>query len=200
MLSKCYWKMYQTPDDQLDVKDMASKVSLDLLIDTLKKAVKVAHNARRGRNTDPIFEPHYKIVSILHKLVVRGDLPSKKAAEILSEQPFGLEVDPEDHYASFSEPEDWEEYIIRNLSRLKDKDKANWQHRIIIRHAKILFDEANEAPASDRLVEAKAAFGILRDSMFTKTMVMNVWKCDAERPGRHHVYTEQYVQIGRAHV
>ncbi len=34
-----------------------------------------------------------------------------------------------------------------------------------------------------------------RESMFTKTMVMNVWKCDAERPGRHHVYTEQYVRF-----
>lgn len=195
MLSKCYWKMYQTPDDQLDVKDMTSKISLDTLIGTLRKAVEVAHNARRGRNTDPIFEPHYKIISILHKLVVRGDVPSKEAAEILSEQPFGLEVNPDDHFASFSEPEDWEEYIIRNLSKLKEKDKANWQHRIIIRHAKILFDEANEAPIDDRLVEAKAAFGILRDSMFTKTMVMNVWKCDAERPGRHHVYTEQYVRF-----
>ncbi|RGP60536.1 histone transcription regulator 3 [Fusarium sporotrichioides] len=195
MLSKCYWKMYQTPDDQLDVKDMASKIGLGTLIDTLKKAVEVAHNARRGRNTDPIFEPHYKIVSILHKLVIRGDVPAKDAAKILSEQPFGLEVNPDDHFASFSEPEDWEEYIIRNLSKLKEKDKANWQHRIIIRHARILFVEATEAPSGDRLVEAKAAFGILRDSMFTKTMVMNVWKCDAERPGRHHVYTEQYVRF-----
>jgi hypothetical protein len=187
--------MYQTPDDQLDVKDIASRIGLGTLIDTLKKAVKVAHNARRGRNSDPIFEPHYKIVSILHKLVMRGDVPAKDAAEILSEQPFGLEVNSDDHFASFSEPEDWEEYIIRNLSKLKEKDKANWQHRIIIRHARILFDEATEAPSSDRLVEAKAAFGILRDSMFTKTMVMNVWKCDAERPGRHHVYTEQYVRF-----
>ncbi|WXC47100.1 Histone transcription regulator 3 [Fusarium graminearum] len=195
MLSKCYWKMYQTPDDQLDVKDITSKIGLMTLIDTLKKAVEVAHNARRGRNTDPIFEPHYKIVTILHKLVIRGDVPAKDAAEILSEQPFGLEVNPDDHFASFSALEDWEEYIIRNLSKLKEKDKANWQHRIIIRHAKILFDEATEVSSEDRLVNAKAAFGVLRDSMFTKTMVMNVWKCDAERPGRHHVYTEQYVRL-----
>ncbi|KAG5662110.1 hypothetical protein KAF25_004349 [Fusarium avenaceum] len=196
MLSKCYWKMYQTRDDELDVKDMRSKISIEALINTLKKAVKVAHNARRGRNSDPILEPHYKIVSILHKLVMRGDLPSSEAATILSEQPFGLAVNPDDHFASFSEPEDWEEYIIRNLSKLKDKDKSNWQHRIIFRHARILFCEDNPtSEASDQLVEAKAAFGILRDSMVTKTMVMNVWKCDAERPGRHHVYTEQYVRF-----
>ncbi|KAM0344875.1 hypothetical protein ACHAPU_007007 [Fusarium lateritium] len=196
MLSKCYWKMYQTPDDELDVKDKRSKISLETLINTLKKAVKVAHNARRGRNSDPILEPHYKIVSILHKLVMRGDVPAKEAAAILSDQPFGLVVNPDDHFASFSEPEDWEEYIIRNLSKLKDKDKSNWQHRIIMRHARILFNEANSAASvDDRLVEAKAAFSILRDSMVTKTMVMNVWKCEAERPGRHHVYTEQYVRF-----
>ncbi|KAF5675833.1 histone transcription regulator 3 [Fusarium heterosporum] len=196
MLSKCYWKMYQTPDDQLDVKDKRSKISLETLISTLKKAVKVAHNARRGRNSDPILEPHYKIVSILHKLVMRGDVPAKEAAMTLSDQPFGLAVNPDDHFASFSEPEDWEEYIIRNLSKLKDKDKSNWQHRIIMRHARILFNEANTAASvDDRLVEAKAAFSILRDSMVTKTMVMNVWKCEAERPGRHHVYTEQYVRF-----
>ncbi|KAJ4257324.1 Histone transcription regulator 3 [Fusarium torreyae] len=195
MLSKCYWKMYQTPDDQLDVKDKSSKISIEMLLDTLKKAVKVAHNARRGRNSDPILEPHYKIVSILHKLVMRGDLPSKEAAAVLSEQPFGLAVNPDDVFASFSEPEDWEEYIIRNLSKLRDKDKSNWQHRIIIRHARILFDEQAQAQPDNQLMDAKAAFGILRDSMVTKTMVMNVWKCDAERPGRHHVYTERYVRF-----
>ncbi|KAI8717246.1 Histone transcription regulator 3-like protein [Fusarium sp. LHS14.1] len=195
MLAKCYWKMYQTPDDQLDVKDMRSKISLQLLVDTLKKAVQVAHNARRSRSSDPILEPHYKIVSILHKLVMRGDMTSADAAAILSEQPFGLTVHPDDHFASFSEPEDWEEYIIRNLTKLRDKDKSNWHHRIIMRHAKILFDEDNRMEGSDSNVEARAAFGILRESMVTKTMVMNVWKCDAERPGRHHVYTEQYVRF-----
>ncbi|KAJ3522442.1 hypothetical protein NM208_g12857 [Fusarium decemcellulare] len=192
MLAKCYWKMYQTPDDQLDIKDMSAKISIETLLDTLKKSVKVAHDARRSRSSDPILEPHYKIVSIVHKLVMRGDLPSTEGAAILSEQPFGLEVNPDDHFASFSEPEDWEEYIIPSLTKLRDKDKSNWQHRIIMRHARILFDEGNQASTTDNNVEARAAFGVLRESMVTKTMVMNVWKCDAERPGRHHVYTEQY--------
>ncbi|KAM5354514.1 hypothetical protein ACJ41O_001161 [Fusarium nematophilum] len=195
MLAKCYWKMYQTPDDQLDSKDMRAKISLEALLDTLKKAVKVAHDARRSRSSDPILEPHYKIVSILHKLVTRGDLQSADAAAILSDQPIGLVVNPDDHFASFSEPEDWEEYIIRNLTKLRDKDKSNWHHRIIMRHARILFDEGTQVQHSDSNVEARAAFAILRESMVTKTMVMNVWKCDAERPGRHHVYTEQYVRF-----
>ncbi|KAK7423403.1 Histone transcription regulator 3 [Neonectria magnoliae] len=195
MLAKCYWKMYQTPSDKLDEKDLRSKITVGLLLSTLKKAVEVAYNARKSRSSEPIFEPHYKIVSILHKLVMRKELTSAEAAGILSDQPFGLVVHPDDHFASFTEPEDWEEYIIRNLSRLRDKDKSNWQHRIIMRHARILFDEGTTTQVPDSIVEARAAFAILRESMLTKTMVMNVWKCDAERPGRHHVYTEQYVRF-----
>ncbi|KAH6888482.1 hypothetical protein B0T10DRAFT_488254 [Thelonectria olida] len=194
MLAKCYWKMYQTPNEKLDDKDVRTKITMELLLRTLKKAVKVAYNARKSRSSEPILEPHYKIVSILHKLVTRGDIPSADAAQILAEQPFGLVVNPDDIFASFSEPEDWEEYIIRNLSKLRDKDKSNWQHRIIMRHARILFDESTTQSA-DTKVEARAAFAILRESMVTKTMVINVWKCDAERPGRHHVYTEQYVRF-----
>lgn len=196
MLAKCYWKMYMTPEADLDRKDMESRVELKTLVDTLKKSVDVAYNASRSRRSEPILEPHYKIVSILHKLVLKGDIPSKDAAAILSDRPLGVALDPEDHFASFAEPEDWEEYIIRNLTKLREKDKSNWQHRIIMRHANILFHDASaEESDADPTVAAKAAFQILRESMFTKTMVMNVWKCDAERPGRHHVYTTLYTRF-----
>lgn len=196
MLAKCYWKMYRTPEEDLDRKDMESRVKLETLLDALKNSVHVACNASRSRRSEPILEPHYKIVSILHKLVISGDLPSKDAAAMLSDLPFGVALDPEDHFASFSEPEDWEEYVILNLTKLRDKDKSNWQHRIIMRHASILFhDTSAYENDADATVAAKAAFQILRESMFTKTMVMNVWKCDAERPGRHHVYTTMYTQL-----
>ncbi|CAH0039442.1 unnamed protein product [Clonostachys rhizophaga] len=196
MLAKCYWKMYQTPVADLDTKDQNSRVKLETLIDALKTSVEVAHKNRKSRSNDVVLEPHYKIISVLHKLVTRGDIPSLEAATILSEQPFGIVVDPDDHFASFSEPEDWEEYVIRSLTKLRDRDKSNWQHRIIMRHACILFNEKSPASMeSDSYVEAKASFNILRESMFTKTMVMNVWKCDAERPGRHHVYTERYMRF-----
>ncbi|GJN83189.1 histone transcription regulator 3 [Purpureocillium lilacinum] len=197
MLAKCYWKMFQTPEEKLDVTDRKARVTTTLVVDSLKKSIEVATNAQKSRRSDPILEPHYKIASVLHKMVTRGDMPAKEAATTLSEQPFGVPLYPEDHYAAFSEPEDWEEYIIRNLTKLRDKDKSNWHHRIVMRHARILFEEGkslNEGEG-DGLVEAKAAFAILKENMFTKTMVMNVWKCDAERPGRHYVFTEQYVRF-----
>ncbi|PNY24296.1 Histone transcription regulator 3 [Tolypocladium capitatum] len=195
MLAKCYWKMHQTPAERLDSTDQKTVVTSELVLSTLKKSIEVATNARKSRNSDPVLEPHYKIASILHKMVIRGDMPAADAASILSEQPFGVALHPDNHYASFSEPEDWEEYIIRNLTKLREKDKSNWHHRIVMRHAKILFEEVYTTQGDDNLVEAKAAFAILKENMFTKTMVMNVWKCDAERPGRHHVFTEQYVRF-----
>jgi hypothetical protein len=195
MLAKCYWKMYQTPEEELDSKDIHTRIEVTTVLKALKDAVNVAYNARKSRNSDPILEPHYKIVSIVHKLVMRGDLPAKEAAELLSEQPFGVQFKPDDIFASFTEPEDWEEYIIPSLVKLKEKDKSNWQHRIVARHAKILFDETSLEQVNDIKVAARAAFAILKENMFTKTMVMNVWKCDAERPGRHHVFTEQYVRF-----
>ncbi|EJP63750.1 transcriptional corepressor, putative [Beauveria bassiana ARSEF 2860] len=194
MLAKCYWKLFRNPE-KLSEGESKTKITTGMILDALKKSTAAAYKPRKSKSQEPILEPHYKVVSILHKMVVAKDVPAVEAAEILSGQPFGVQVNPNDHFAGFSEPEDWEEYIIRNLTKLRDRDKSNWQHRIVMRHAKILFNETTDKDSPDALVEAKAAFSILRDNMFTKTMVMNVWKCDAERPGRHHVFTEQYTRF-----
>ncbi|KAJ2968617.1 hypothetical protein NQ176_g9088 [Zarea fungicola] len=195
MLAKCYWKIFRNREELADGQESKTKITRDMILDALKKATAAAYKPRKSKSSDPILEPHYKIVSILHKMVMKEDIPAAKAAEILSAQPFGVAVKPNDHFADFSEPEDWEEYITRNLTKLRDKDKSNWHHRIVMRHAKILFNEQTDKENPDALVEAKSAFAILRENMFTKTMVMNVWKCDAERPGRHHVFTEQYTRF-----
>ncbi|KAI2611909.1 hypothetical protein GGR54DRAFT_334507 [Hypoxylon sp. NC1633] len=190
MVAKCVWKMYQKPPTSLDHRDRRDRPTMQAVIDALEKAVEVVSALPKPRHgQDPVLEPHYKIVSIMHKLVMRGDMSPQEAAEVLKRQPYALQ---EGEYAEISEPEDWDPYVIKTLGHLREKDRSNWQHRIIMRHARILFDENSEEQG---YVQAMAAFGVLRESMLTKTMVMNVWKCDAERPGRHHVYTEQYVRF-----
>ena len=92
MLAKCYWKMHKTDPEQLDSKDNQSVVTTEVVLSTLKTAVQVAHDARKSKSSEPILEPHYKMASILHKMVMRGDLPSTRAAEILSKQPLGVQV------------------------------------------------------------------------------------------------------------
>ena len=204
MLAKCLWKMYQAPADTLDEKDKAGRPTVQTVVRALEKTVEVVSMLPKPRHgQDPILEPHYKILSVIHKLVVRGDLAAQEGANILQRQPYAVQTGEP---ITISEGDDWEPYVIKSLRHLRDKDKSNWQHRLVIRHARILFENDNTGASSaqedastggdgGRYVSAKAAFTVLREGMFTKTMVMNVWKCDAERPGRHHVYTERYVRL-----
>ncbi|KAK4044142.1 hypothetical protein C8A01DRAFT_43065 [Parachaetomium inaequale] len=195
MVAKCLWKMYQKPLEALDEKNRLHRPTVQTVIDALEKTIEVVSSLPKPRHgQDPILEPHYKIVSVVHKLVMRGELEIQTAANILQHQPYAPDRGKE---VPIDNAEDWEAYVIRCLRFLRDKDKSNWQHRIIARHARILFDgqvDENADVSGSKYLAAKAAFYVLRESMFTKTMVMNVWKCDAERPGRHHVYTEQYIR------
>ncbi len=192
MVAKCLWKMYQKPPEELDEKNRRHRPTVQTVLDALEKSVAVVASLPKPRHgQDPILEPHYKILSVVHKLVLRGDLEIAEAAEVLQRQPWSPDrgkTIPIDNAG------DWEAYVVRSLRFLRDKDKSNWQHRLIMRHASLLYDVDSEPSGPGSELAAKAAFFILRESMFTKTMVMNVWKCDAERPGRHHFYTEQYIR------
>ena len=68
MLSKCLWKMFSCDDS---VRGTSKHVHLDDLLDSLLDAIDALPQKRDSRS-DPIFEPHYKLVSIVHKLVHRG--------------------------------------------------------------------------------------------------------------------------------
>ncbi|KAI1334886.1 hypothetical protein F5Y15DRAFT_260986 [Xylariaceae sp. FL0016] len=192
MYAKCLWKMYQRPSHLLDRQDIQNRPSVRTIVAALEKSIEVVYARPKARTTqDPILEPHYKIVSVVYKLVQREDLGPQEAADILQRQPLAVH---KGEHVDINEREDWEAFVIKTLIHLREKDRSNWQHRIVIRHARILYNE--EAPTwDDQYVNAMAAFTVLKESMLTKTMVMNVWKCDAERPGRHHVYTERYARF-----
>ncbi|KAK2066723.1 hypothetical protein P8C59_000513 [Phyllachora maydis] len=214
MLSKCLWKMYQTPLETLDAKDRETRPTVEQVVAALEKTILISTALPKPRHgQDPILEPHYKMLSVAHKLVMRGDFPAQEAAAIIERQPYTPQPGGT---LPIQDKSDWEGFAVKCLRALRDKDKSNWQHRMIIRHARILLDPddrpapgGSSQPSGDgefgetgdtgeesaSYVAAKAASMVLRESMFTKTMVMNVWKCDAERPGRHHVYTEQYVRL-----
>ncbi|TGJ80670.1 hypothetical protein E0Z10_g8106 [Xylaria hypoxylon] len=190
MYAKCIWKMYRKPLTALDPVDQRTRPTVQMIVEALEQSVKVVSALPKPRHSqDPILEPHYKIVSVIHKLVMLDDLQPQEAVDILQRQPYALD---NGERIEINDLEDWESYVIKTLTQLREKDRSNWQHRIFMRHARIIFDENSEESS---VVHALAAFGVLKESMLTKTMVMNVWKCDAERPGRHHVYTEQYVRF-----
>ncbi|KAK4125750.1 histone transcription regulator 3 [Parathielavia appendiculata] len=192
MVAKCLWKMYQKPPEELDEKNRRHRPSVRAVIAALEKTVEVVSSLPKPRHSqDPILEPHYKIVSVVHKLVKRGDLTWQDGAAVLQRQPFSPDRGKETPIDTWHE---WEDYVIRCVRFLREKDKSNWQHRIIMRHARMFHDMSTYPSGSESSSHARSAFNVLRENMFTKTMVMNVWKCDAERPGRHHVYTERYIR------
>lgn len=77
MLSKCLWKMYSCDDF---VRGPSKRVEIDDLIDSLLDAIE-ALPQRKDNRSDPIFEPHFKLVSIVHKLVHRGVLKVRNISD-----------------------------------------------------------------------------------------------------------------------
>jgi hypothetical protein len=67
MLGKCLWKISSTQDEE---EDDQRQRTVSGMMDSFETAIKTLP-AREGRK-DPTLEPHYKLVSVVHKLVSRG--------------------------------------------------------------------------------------------------------------------------------
>lgn len=178
MLGKCLWKMY-TADESIR-GDRKAPAMQDVL-DCFKQAID-ASPTKKGK--EPILEPHYKLVSIVHKLVLRKDLDVHAASEVLQATPYASKIEAPD------DPDKWSEYVLKVLRELRNADKSNWHHRMTFRAATVIYED------SDRdYIGAMGSKHELTQQMFTKTMQMQVWKPENERPGRHFVYTSRYLRF-----
>lgn len=185
MLGKCYWKMYCKVDDEWDERAKAKRPSIDDIIRAFVNAIRTVPKPKDSRQ-DPILEPHYKLASVVHKLVVLKAMEPQAGADLLQQQPYAIR---KGEAIRIADQDEWEAYILEVLRGLRNADKQHWQHRMIARVASIIYDENDPS-----FVTAKAAAHEFRESIFTKTMHIQVWKPDAERPGRHCVYMERYVR------
>lgn len=168
MLGKVLWKMYTA-------KDGKNKPDFGQVLSAFTRAIELLPQDRRDSKKEPILEPHYKIVSIVDKLYLRGDLEYDEAKKTLNEvTPYARQV--------VDEVGDWGDYVLAVIRKLQHADKSNWHHRFMVRVAKILKDRHGAQAAKDELMQ----------HMFTKTMTLQVWKPEHERPGRHFVYTARY--------
>ncbi|KAL1978370.1 hypothetical protein VTN31DRAFT_1229 [Thermomyces dupontii] len=179
MLSKCLWKMFNSDES---ARGRGKPVHVDQILDSLLDAIETLPvPSRKDRGPDPIFEPHFRLVSVLHKLVTSGKMEPRQAGEILSETQWGRK---------FSVPEDidgWKPYVLDVLKNLKNADKSNWHHRILARAARVHYESQKDAAG------AAAAKNELMPQIFTKTLTLQVWRPEHERPGRHFVYTTRYM-------
>ena len=68
MLGKVLWKMHKCSSD---IHPPVSRLDSQLALDAILQAINCLPERRDGRHSDkdPILEPHYKLLSIVHKLV-----------------------------------------------------------------------------------------------------------------------------------
>ncbi|KAI9844033.1 MAG: Histone transcription regulator 3 [Sclerophora amabilis] len=178
MMGKCLWKMFQHVENVRD----GPKVEAAQVIQAFEEAVRTVPE-RRSDKQDPILEPHYKLVSVVHKLVRNECLEPDEACKILQLTPYAR------HLSHAQGRDEWDAYVLNILKSLRVADKANWHHRMIARAAYIHYDGSSDE------THASAARHELSQHIFTKTMAIQVWKPEYERAGRHFWYTSQYTSF-----
>ncbi|PYH93656.1 hypothetical protein BO71DRAFT_354916 [Aspergillus ellipticus CBS 707.79] len=178
MLSKCLWKMFSCNDSVKGGK--FNRIDVDVVLDSLLDSID-ALPQRKDSRSEPIFEPHYKLFTVVHKLVHRGVLTASEGSKTLLATPWARKVQPPEDQGS------WKRYVIEVLRNLKSADKSNWHHRMAVRAAHIVYDDDKDSSTA-----AAAAKNELTQQIFTKTMTIQVWRPEYERPGRHFVYTTRY--------
>ncbi|KAF2712426.1 transcriptional corepressor of histone-like protein genes [Pleomassaria siparia CBS 279.74] len=189
MLGKCYWKMCCiNADAALSAAALGEPFppidgpTWEQVVDAFTSAIENLPE-KRERGRDPVLEPHYKLVSIVHKLFHRKAIDHEQGVRMLRHTSYSQNI------GSPENPDDWERYILAVLKALRAADKASWHHRIIARSAHVIYDDSND------MMVAHGAKHELTQQMFTKTMTVQVWKPEHERPGRHFVYTSRYTKF-----
>lgn len=192
MIGKCLWKMHAAPSR---LRPTGDAPTAERVVQALVRSLELLPDKDRKPDgkKEAVLEPHYKLVSVVHKLLtVTKTIDLQQAKEALEHTPFAQKQDfPESM-------EDWVPYVLAVLKSLRSADKSNWYHRMIVRSALIIYEDSESGEDADvpgQNLGALAAKHELTQQMFTKTMVLNVWKPDSERPGRHFVYTARYTRF-----
>ena len=132
-----------------EVQGSAKRIGFQPVIDALVRAIEACPDKKDNRHPDkdPILEPHYKLLSVVHKLVkstrisVRAEntfnyeianqraVQSEEGCHILKATPYSCKA------SNFNLQEDgnWNGYVWQILKALRAADKANWHHRMVAR-------------------------------------------------------------------
>lgn len=79
MLGKVLWKMHKHGDNILGT---TKRIGYQTVIDAFVRAIGSCPDKRDSRHPDKdtILEPHYKLVSVVHKLRIRGRISVRVSA------------------------------------------------------------------------------------------------------------------------
>lgn len=139
----------------------------------------------QGTTADPLLEASYKLVSFLYKYVKTDKISVETAVRYLAQEPLmAVKVD----VPVTKKPEVYL-LLISALEKLVALDKKGWYHKPCYRMAVIQYDEFDNFRRS-RVIMNK--FFSLKAS--NKTL-LQMWKPENERPGKHFVYMFYYTQF-----
>ncbi|GAV52378.1 hypothetical protein ZYGR_0AG03690 [Zygosaccharomyces rouxii] len=145
-------------------------------------------------NKDPIIEPHYSFINMCYKLVKNGTLSPHKALSLVSKDKNFFEEEEPFWKMDYSLAEDYQrkffyQKIVKLLNFLLSVDRKKWHHRPRYRIAKIYFEDFEDVDTAITEIE------IVMSVKSAHKNLVNIWKPDFERPGKHFVYTYQYVMF-----
>ncbi|SCU78876.1 LADA_0A08262g1_1 [Lachancea dasiensis] len=163
-------------------------------IELLLEACTLSHDMSNAKEI--VLEPHYFLVVSSFKMVLKNVIGPHTALSILhrdnsvfkqedsfflDEGPHGVQTDID------SSREVFYRRILDLLRGLVAVDKMKWHHRPKYRIAKILYEQ---------FYDTDGAIAEMDEIMFLKSSnksLVNIWKPEFERPGKHFIYTYQYV-------
>ncbi|KAH3900068.1 Hir3p SCDLUD_004387 [Saccharomycodes ludwigii] len=141
----------------------------------------------KTQKNEHILEPHYFLIVCCYKLVKREEISIETALAYLSEDNFVFQKGDEFWKGNEDTKEVFYEKCIELLQVIIHLDKKKWYHRPKYKIAKILFEDLSQLDKAltqlEELVNAKNV---------NKNLV-TIWKPDFERPGKHFVYTTEYI-------
>ncbi|KAK7552117.1 hypothetical protein IWX49DRAFT_167783 [Phyllosticta citricarpa] len=211
MLGKCLWKLLNVdsrssngtssnnngskistwPDTRYSFEKIvqSSNVTSSVeVVDAFVRAIEELPEKKGSR--DAILEPHYKLLSVLHKMVHTQKRTPNQAMEALQATHYARQIPmPLSEDDDISDREEWDDYCLKVLKVIRQADKSNWHHRMTARAARIHYGDPRP---EDTFVSAIAAKNEFTQQIYTKTMQLQVWKPEYERLGRHFVYTTRY--------
>lgn len=147
-----------------------------LVMDTMAQA---CHHAYTYKYADNFVEPHYSLVSLAYKYVKNDMLTATAATEYLKNDPV-VKLDAGDE-------KDFRQLVIKALEKVISYDRKNWQHKAKYRLARIMKDEL------DSVKQATEIMSHFISIKATNKALVLIWKPESERPGKHFVYTYEYI-------
>ncbi|KAI5960936.1 HIR3 [Candida pseudojiufengensis] len=155
--------------------------SPNLVLETMSRSCDMA---LKSKSNDPILEPLYGLVTLCYKYVKSNQISLDEALGYLKKSTM-IETD----ITSVSDKVQFYELVMSALKQIDAADKKNWQHKPTHKLAQILYEEFNDVEGAHKLM---SNFISLRS---VNKQLVSIWKPESERPGKHFLYTLQYIKF-----